>query len=161
MAICDGCQQEKQKTFQCSRCRSSQYCSKDCQVAAWHQHKQNCIPKAADAAQPAAATQRAVLLGGGLDFGSGVSIPKAPISIAVVRHHFSKHKSSKDSDFIDTLMPFSERLFKRPMRMIFDQGTANRLQMNQIAIRDYGNLQSGIGPVIRGQVNYHNHVSLL
>ena len=43
---CDnpGCGKRLQKPLQCSRCKKAQYCSKDCQVAAWKSgHKRECV----------------------------------------------------------------------------------------------------------------------
>lgn len=41
---CDVCT-ENDSHFSCSRCKSSNYCSKKCQVAAWPDHKKNCKKK--------------------------------------------------------------------------------------------------------------------
>lgn len=152
MAICQECQQERQQTFACSRCRSARYCSKDCQRAAWPSHKQTCIAPAKSAVESEPATQMGVLLGEGFSAKS-CRVPKAPLDVALVRHHFTKHKDSRDSDFLDMLMPVSDRLFERPMRIVYDSRPARRLQPNTFATRDACNLHTGFGPDIRGQVS--------
>ena len=44
IGMCWYCKEEKVRVTLdvCSRCRVSQYCSKECQVAAWPVHKMNC-----------------------------------------------------------------------------------------------------------------------
>ncbi len=151
MAVCQGCQREKPQTFTCSRCRSAAYCSKDCQRAAWPDHKQICAAPANASSRPGSSTQLEILLGEGFSAKS-CQIPRAPLSIAVVRHHFTKHKESRDSNFTEVLMPVSDRLFGKPMRVMYDTQPASRLQPNTFATRDTCNLQTGLGFDTRGQV---------
>ena len=44
MALCYGCQTEKKRVelSVCSRCMVTQFCSRECQVANWHKHKDKC-----------------------------------------------------------------------------------------------------------------------
>ncbi len=151
MAVCQGCQREKPQTFTCSRSRAANYCSKDCQRAAWPDHKQICAAPANASSRPGSTTQLGVLLGEGFSAKS-CQLPRAPLSTAVVRHLFNKHKESRHTAFTDVLMPVSDRLFGRSMRIIYDTQPASRLQPNTFATRDTCNLQLGLGPNIRGQV---------
>ncbi len=151
MAVCQGCQQEKPQTFTCSCCRSATCCSKDCQRAAWPDHKQICAAPANAASRPGSTTQLGVLLG------EGFSAKSCQISRAPTQHRshevcFYKHKESRDSAFTYVLMPVSDRLFGRSMRIICDTQPPSRLQPNTFATRDTCNLQTGLGPNIRGQV---------
>ena len=152
MVVCQGCQREKSQAFYCSRCHSAAYCSKDCQRAAWPDHKQICAAPANASSRPGSTTQLGVLLGEAFSAKS-CQIPRNP-STAVVRHLFNKHKESRDSAFKDVLMPVSDRLFGRPMHIIYDTQPASRLQPNTFATRDTCNLQTGLGPNIRGQVGF-------
>ena len=45
MGICERCEEEKERVLLdvCSRCKFSQYCSRQCQIAAWHEHKVFCF----------------------------------------------------------------------------------------------------------------------
>ena len=122
---------------------SARYCSKDCQRSAWHDHKQTCTAPATRASRAPTPTQLAFLLGEGFSAKS-CQVPKAPLSIAVVKHHFSKHHCSKDADFTDVLMPVSDRLFQRPMRIMYDKTAAGNLQRNTFATRDACSLQMGL-----------------
>lgn len=150
MAICQTCLQDKPQSFKCGRCRAVQYCSKDCQRVAWSEHKLICTAHAAG--QQLQRTQSAILLGEGFSARS-IQIPTAPVRTPLIRQHFSQHKQSTDRDFIDVLMPISDRLFGRPMRIVYDQSSPNRLQPNTFATRDTCNLLDGLGPNIRGQVS--------
>jgi len=44
MGRCGNCSQEKERVSLsvCSRCMATQYCSRECQVAAWPKHKKGC-----------------------------------------------------------------------------------------------------------------------
>ena len=152
MALCQACQQDKPKTFRSGRCRAVQYCSKDCQRTAWNVHKPICAAHVSNQATVAPATQMAVLLGEGFSAKS-ILIPPAPVHIPLIRQYFSQHKQSKDCDFTDVLMPVSDRLCGRPMRIVYDQSCSGQLQPNTFAIRDACNLHNGMGPDIRGQVS--------
>lgn len=48
--VCSHCQQRKQrsKLMVCSRCKFQQYCSKECQMASWQDHKEDCKNLSAD-----------------------------------------------------------------------------------------------------------------
>jgi len=120
-------------------------------VLLWPDHKQICAAPANASSQPGSTTQLGVLLGEGFSAKS-CQIPRAPLSTAVVRHLFNKHKESRHTAFTDVLMPVSDRLFGRSMRIIYDTQPASRLQPNTFATRDTCNLQLGLGPNIRGQV---------
>ena len=146
MAVCDGCQQERPHTFKCGQCRSVQYRGKDCQKSSWKQHKGNCR-RASDVGR--APRQMAVLLGEGFSV-KAVSIEKAPVQIPVVRHHFDQHRQVRDSSFEDILLPVSDRLFGRAMRLVYDRSSG--LQSNRFANRDSCALDSGFGLEIKGQV---------
>ena len=45
VGICEYCKEEKERVLLdvCSRCKVSQYCSRQCQIAAWHEHKMFCV----------------------------------------------------------------------------------------------------------------------
>ena len=45
LGICKNCQQEKDRTLLsvCSKCRVSQYCSRECQFEDWPRHKNFCV----------------------------------------------------------------------------------------------------------------------
>lgn len=150
MPICQACQQEKTRVFKCGRCRSAEYCSKDCQRSAWRDHKPNCAGQGSQTTVPNK-TQMAILLGEGFRAKS-VQIPQTTL-IPLIRQQFNQHKSSSDEDFIDVLMPVSDRLFGRPMRIVYDKGCANNRQPNTFATRDACSLQTGLGPNISGQVS--------
>lgn len=96
MAVCQGCQQEKPRVFKCGRCRSAQYCSKDCQRSAWRDHKQNCVGQVSSQTTVLNKTQMAILLGEGFSAKS-IQIPQTPL-IPLIRQHFNQHKSSSDKD---------------------------------------------------------------
>lgn len=151
MAVCQGCQQEKPRLFKCGRCRSAEYCSKDCQRSAWRDHKPNCAGQVSSQTTVLNKTQMAILLGEGFSAES-VQIPQTPL-IPLIRQHFNQHKSSSDKDFTDVLMPVSDRLFGRPMRVVYDEGCANNRQPNTFATRDACSLQTGFGPNISSQVS--------
>lgn len=93
-----------------------------------------------------------MMLGEGFSAKS-IQIPRVPVHIPLIRQHFIQHKSSSHHDLTDILMPVSDRLFGRPMRIVYDTGIANRLQPNTFATRDACSLQTGFGPFITGQVS--------
>ena len=91
----------------------------------------------------------AILLGEGFSV-KAVSIEKAPVQILVIRHHFDQHKQARDTSFEDMLLPVSDRLFGRALRLVYDR--SSRLQSNRFANRDSCALESGFGLEIKGQV---------
>ena len=42
--ICDGCGERALGLRRCARCKQTQYCSRECQVAHWQVHKRDCHP---------------------------------------------------------------------------------------------------------------------
>ena len=137
----------------------SRYCSAKCQRSAWAKHKGWCTPAAASAASnpSGSATIPAVLLGRQLK-ADIVLVPKPPFTIADVRHLFTEHAGSKDSDFINMPMPFTKRLFQRDIHIMFDRsmlpgGSAHSSAAddNAFAMRAAASLSTGFGPPIRNQ----------
>lgn len=45
MGVCDSCDMVVHVYKQCSRCMKAIYCSRECQTAAWPQHKKVCVKK--------------------------------------------------------------------------------------------------------------------
>ena len=45
--VCENCDKETSKMQKCSRCRLVRYCSRDCQLADWKEHKKACKKAAA------------------------------------------------------------------------------------------------------------------
>ena len=45
--VCKNCGKEASKMQKCSRCRLVRYCSRDCQLADWKEHKKSCKKAAA------------------------------------------------------------------------------------------------------------------
>ena len=54
-----------------------------------------------------------------------VQIPQAPVHTTLLLQHFNQHKSSSNRKFTDVLMPVSNTLFGRPLRIVYDEGLAN------------------------------------
>ena len=132
------------------------YCSANCQRAAWKLHKQSCNPPAA-AAPSGPEDMPAILLGIGLQ-ADKVLIQKPPFGIANVRHHFTNHRRSKDSDFITMSMPLFKRVFQRDIHIIFDRSMmpggstpSSYKENNTFGTRSASALSTGLGPPIRGQ----------
>ena len=40
--VCENCGKEAAKMQKCSRCRLVRYCSQDCQLGDWEDHKKSC-----------------------------------------------------------------------------------------------------------------------
>lgn len=151
MAICDGCQQDNSQLFRCSRCHRVVYCSKDCQRTAWPSHKQACNAQQAGAGV-AQATQMAILLDEGFEL-KAIQIPAAPVHIATIRQYLPQHKRFKDSDFLDILMPMSDRLLRRALRIVYNASPTNDRRPSTFGTRDTSSLEWGLGPDVRGQVS--------
>ena len=133
----------------------SRYCSASCQRAAWSIHKQSCSPPAV--APPPDATIPAILLGKGIK-ADKVLIQQPPWPITSVRHLFTQHRRSHDSDFITMSMPLFKRLFQRDIHIMFDRtflpgnsAGSTGADDNTWATRSAAALSTGLGPPIRGQ----------
>lgn len=81
-----------------------------------------------------------------------------PFQISDVRHLFTQHSTSQDSDFITMPMPFGLRLFNREMHIIFDRSllagrepSTTAADNNTWATRGAAALSTGFGPPVRGQ----------
>ena len=45
--MCQLCGKEAQKMKKCSVCKLARYCTEECQLKDWKEHKKSCKPKAA------------------------------------------------------------------------------------------------------------------